>query len=225
MAVIKERERYTAASLRRWQPRLSYQVSFNTEKEDHYWVVSMPKPKVEAEYGIKQEETTEQFVLFKAMNLQRGQVSRGGATRIWKVWQFENLLLPPEKRQVRLCLSQMQRSLTCGQVFILKDSWRHSNRRLEGEFYERIGPKLECLCRPQALSTQPQTHLPRSESYEGNNSKNHLEDTTTVCSTCYTVNRRDDSRYGRRSASSRSLVHSVDVFSVCLSVLQAYREQ
>ena len=122
MAVIKERERYTAASLRRWQPRLSYQVSFNTEKEDHYWVVSMPKPKVEAEYGIMQEETTEQFVLFKAMNLQRGQVSRGGATRIWKVWQFENLLLPPEKRQVRLCLSPIQRSLTCGQVFILKDS-------------------------------------------------------------------------------------------------------
>ena len=139
MTVIKERERYTAASLRRWQPKLSYQVPFNTKKEDHYWVVSMPKPKGEAEYGVMEEELTEQFVLFKAMNLQRGQVIRGRATRIWKAWRFDDLLLPPEKRQVRLPLSQIQRSLTCGQVFILKDSWRDSDRRLEGEFYQRIG--------------------------------------------------------------------------------------
>ena len=34
----------------------------------------------------------------------------------------------------------MQRILTFGQVFIMKDSWRDDDRRLEGEFYQRIGP-------------------------------------------------------------------------------------
>lgn len=29
--------------------------------------------------------------------------------------------------------------LTFGQVFIMKDSWRDDDRRLEGEFYKRIG--------------------------------------------------------------------------------------
>ena len=102
MTVIKEREKYSAASLRRWQPKLSYQVAFNTQKEDHYWVVSMPKPKRGGEYGVMDEEATERFVLFKALNLQRGQVIRGRATRIWKAWRFDDLSLAPEKRQVRL---------------------------------------------------------------------------------------------------------------------------
>ena len=36
ITVFKEQERYTAASLRRWQPGLSYQAPFNTKKEGHY---------------------------------------------------------------------------------------------------------------------------------------------------------------------------------------------
>ena len=78
----------------------------------------MPKPKGETEYGIMEEEATEKFVLLDAMNLQRGQVVRGCATRIWDAWQFDDFLHPPEKRQVRLCLSQIQRSLRCGWVYL-----------------------------------------------------------------------------------------------------------
>ncbi|EPS96876.1 hypothetical protein FOMPIDRAFT_1025203 [Fomitopsis schrenkii] len=123
MTVLKEKERYTRAFLRGWKPKLSYQIPLNTTKEDHYWVVDMPKPKEGAEYGVMEEEATERFVLFRALNLQRGQVIRGRATRIWKAWLFDELVLSPHERK----------------VFILKDSWRDDDRRLEGEFYERIG--------------------------------------------------------------------------------------
>ena len=105
MVVLEEKEQYSNAYLRGWKPKLSYQVPFNTQREDHYWVVDMPKPKNEAEYGVMEEDATERFVLYKALNLQRGQVIRGRATRIWKAWRFDDLSLPPDERQVRSCLS------------------------------------------------------------------------------------------------------------------------
>ena len=99
MAVLKEKERYSSTYLRGWKPKLSYQVPFNTKQEDHYWVIDMPKPKGD-EYGVMEEDATERFVLFKPLNLQRGQVIRGRATRIWKAWRFADLLLPPDDRKV-----------------------------------------------------------------------------------------------------------------------------
>ena len=142
MSLLREKARYSKAYLRGWKPKFSYQVPFNTKREDHYWVVNMPKPRSEAGYGVMEEDATERFVLFKALNLQRGQVIRGRATRIWKAWRFDDLSLPPDKRQVSppllhvVCISR----LTLGQVFIMKDSWRDDDRRLEGEFYKQIGP-------------------------------------------------------------------------------------
>ena len=106
MTVLKEQERYSSAFLRSWKPKLSYQVPFNTEREDHYWVVDMPKPKGEDEYGVMEEGATERFVLFKALNLQRGQVIRGRATRVWKAWLFADLSRPPDERKVRLRISR-----------------------------------------------------------------------------------------------------------------------
>ncbi|EPS97392.1 hypothetical protein FOMPIDRAFT_1025016, partial [Fomitopsis schrenkii] len=125
MSIIKEQERYSKGFLQRWKPTLSYQVPYNTKQEDHYWVIDMPKPKGEtdSEYGVMDDNATERFVLFKALNLQRGQVIRGRATRIWKAWRYDDLLLPPEERK----------------LFIVKDSWRDADRRLEGEFYKQIG--------------------------------------------------------------------------------------
>ena len=104
MSVIKEEEQYTTTFLREWTPKLSYQVPFNTEKEDHYWVLEMPKPKGEGQYGVMDDSATEQFVLFKALNLQRGPVIRGRATRIWKAWRYDDLPLPPAERKVCLLL-------------------------------------------------------------------------------------------------------------------------
>lgn len=102
MSVIKEKERYSRAFLRGLKRKLSYQVPVNTTKEDHYWVVDMPKPKDDADYGVMDENATESFVLFKALNLQRGQVIRGRATRVWKAWRLDDLSLPPEERKARL---------------------------------------------------------------------------------------------------------------------------
>ena len=99
MTVLEERERYSDGFLRSWKPKLSYEVPFNTKQEDHYWVIDMPKPK-DGEYGIMEEGATERFVLFKALNLQRGQVIRGRATRIWKAWRFSDLCLAPGERKV-----------------------------------------------------------------------------------------------------------------------------
>ena len=102
MSVLKEQGRYSNAFLRRWKPQLSYEVPFNTKQEDHYWVVDMPQPKEEAEYGTMEERKTERFVLFKALNVERGQVIRGRATRVWKAWRFADLLLPADERKVRV---------------------------------------------------------------------------------------------------------------------------
>lgn len=101
MSVIKEKEQYTTTFLHEWTPKPSYQVPYNTEKEDHYWVIEMPKP-VEAEYGVMEVSAFERFVLFKGLNLQRGQVIRGRATRVWKAWRYDDLPLPPEERKVCL---------------------------------------------------------------------------------------------------------------------------
>lgn len=108
MTLIKAKEKYTKESLLGWMPKLSYEISLNTEEED-YWVVDMPKPKEGAEYGVMDENATERFVLFKGLTLERGRVICGRATRIWKAWRFDELVLPPDQRQVRsrslvLCL-------------------------------------------------------------------------------------------------------------------------
>ena len=99
MTLIQARDQYTKESLVRWTPKLSYQTPLNS-KEAYYWVVDMPKSKDGAEYGVMHEREKERFVLFKALNLQRGKVIRGRATRIWKAWLFDELTLPPEKRRV-----------------------------------------------------------------------------------------------------------------------------
>ena len=100
MSVLKEQARYSSTYPQHWKPKLSYQVPFNTEREDHYWVIDMPKPKGENQYGVMEESATERFVLFKALNLQRGQAIRGRATRIWKAWLFDELTLAPQERKV-----------------------------------------------------------------------------------------------------------------------------
>ena len=100
MSVLEERGRYSEEDLQSWAPKLSYEVPFNTTREDHYWVIDMPKPKGEDQYGVMEEGITERFVLFKALNLQRGQVIRGRATRIWKAWRFDDLSLAPGERKV-----------------------------------------------------------------------------------------------------------------------------
>ncbi|KAH9833523.1 uncharacterized protein C8Q71DRAFT_849857 [Rhodofomes roseus] len=125
MTVIRERNKYTQSQFRlsKKNPKFSYQVPWNVEKEDYYWVIYMPKPKEDAEYGVMDEKDTEKFVLYQALNVQRGEVIRGRATRIWKAWLFDELTLPPEDRQ----------------LFIMKDTWRDDERRLEGEFYKHIG--------------------------------------------------------------------------------------
>ncbi|KAH9932175.1 uncharacterized protein B0H18DRAFT_1137044 [Fomitopsis serialis] len=69
------------------------------------------------------EKETETFVLFKGLNLHQGDVIRGRATRIWKAWLIEDLVLPKEERR----------------LFIVKDTWRDDERRPEGEFYMQIG--------------------------------------------------------------------------------------
>ncbi|KAH9835356.1 uncharacterized protein C8Q71DRAFT_811995 [Rhodofomes roseus] len=98
-------------------------LGWDTSMTDYYWVIDMPKPKEGAEYGVMDEKDTEKFVLYKAFNVQRGEVIRGRATRIWKAWLFDELTLSPEDRQ----------------LFIMKDTWRDDERRLEGEFYKHIG--------------------------------------------------------------------------------------
>ncbi|TFY59109.1 hypothetical protein EVJ58_g5990 [Rhodofomes roseus] len=105
MAIIGEQKKYTRSQVRRWKPRLSYE------------------PKDGADYGVMDERMTEKFVLYKALNVQRGEVIRGRATRVWKAWLFDELTLPPEERR----------------LFIMKDMWRDDERCPEGEFYEHIG--------------------------------------------------------------------------------------
>ncbi|KAH9835353.1 uncharacterized protein C8Q71DRAFT_765439 [Rhodofomes roseus] len=123
MAIIGQQKKYTRSQVRRWKPRLSYEVPWSREQEDQYWVIDMPQPKDGADYGVMDERMTEKFVLYKALNVQRGEVIRGRATRVWKAWLFDELTLPPEERR----------------LFILKDMWRDDERCPEGEFYEHIG--------------------------------------------------------------------------------------
>jgi len=101
MSVIREQQQYSRSEVRLLKPKFSYAVPWNPEKEDYYWVIDMPKPKEGAKYGVMDEKETETFVLYKGLNLQRGEVIRGRATRIWKAWLLDDLWLPQEKRPVR----------------------------------------------------------------------------------------------------------------------------
>lgn len=102
MSVIPERKIYAKRELRMWPEQLSYELPFNKDKEDYYWVIEMPKPRGTASTGVKGKTATERFVLYKCINIERGQVIRGRATRIWKAWRFEDLALPPADRPVCL---------------------------------------------------------------------------------------------------------------------------
>ncbi|KAH9917351.1 uncharacterized protein B0H18DRAFT_958423 [Fomitopsis serialis] len=66
--------------------------------EDYYWVIDMPKSKEGAGYGVTDEEAGT-FVLYKGLNLERGEVIRGRATRIWKARSIQDLVLPQEERR------------------------------------------------------------------------------------------------------------------------------
>ena len=123
-------------------PRPSYAVQWNEVQDEHYWYLEMPKPKAGARYGVMDESETEVFVLYKAISIRRGGVIRGRATRVWKAWLLDEMTLEPAERRVRSSVHVISRhvsDVSYGQVFVVKDTWRDDERRLEGEFYRCIG--------------------------------------------------------------------------------------
>lgn len=49
----------------------------------------------------------ENFVIWGAIRLARGEVIRGRAMRVWKAWKEEDLVLDVEKRKVCQCLIRL----------------------------------------------------------------------------------------------------------------------
>ncbi|KAL4245222.1 hypothetical protein ABKN59_010024 [Abortiporus biennis] len=87
---------------------------------DICWVVDMPS------YGPDGKSQREDFVLFTAISLNRGEVVKGRAGRVWLAHKRDEVEkgIPREKRE----------------IFVFKDNWHDIRRPTEGEHYDDQGP-------------------------------------------------------------------------------------
>ncbi|KAI0792062.1 hypothetical protein C8Q75DRAFT_890210 [Abortiporus biennis] len=87
---------------------------------DICWVVDMPS------YGPDGKSQREDFVLFTAISLNRGEVVKGRAGRVWLAHKRDEVEKDmPLKEQ---------------EIFVFKDNWHDIRRPTEGEHYEGQGP-------------------------------------------------------------------------------------
>ncbi|KAL4242321.1 hypothetical protein ABKN59_012031 [Abortiporus biennis] len=77
-------------------------------------------------YGPEGKPQREYFVLFTAISLNRGEVVKGRAGRVWLAHKRDEVEkgIPREKRE----------------IFVFKDNWHDIRRPTEGEHYEGQGP-------------------------------------------------------------------------------------
>ena len=102
MSLMSQKRVYATLDEVDSDPRPSYTVVWNETKNEHYWLLDMPKPKQGSSYGVMDNRETETFVLYKAISVHRGGIIRGRATRIWKAWLLDELTKEPAERRVRI---------------------------------------------------------------------------------------------------------------------------
>ncbi|EIM86708.1 uncharacterized protein STEHIDRAFT_121579, partial [Stereum hirsutum FP-91666 SS1] len=100
-----------------WEVSGGNRLNPDNPYDQHWWVLSVLKPNAES------NGERENFVLWGAISVARGEVICGRATRVWQAWKQADLELEEAKRK----------------IYVIKDNWRDDHREPEGELHHKIG--------------------------------------------------------------------------------------
>lgn len=84
-----------------YPPKIEYSFDVPWDRKNYFWLIKVPLPIPEKDDLYKMSTTeTEWFVLWKPLSLDRGEVIKGRATRVWRAWKYSDADLPETDRKV-----------------------------------------------------------------------------------------------------------------------------